>query len=156
MKIKSINSYICSVFIAFCIFVTGSPQVSAKTNSSNLIIIRKAILGEIQYQTDWLDVNNDSLLDIKDLIRLKKHSAGVETEIKPIKFVDITFVSGDTNTVFRIYKPQYILPDLSKPYNYWKIDNSYYTPNSIYIFNCDTTVIAVENKKDVDFPFIEF
>ena len=132
-------------------------QVCAdESGSGDLVILQKALLQKIEYSSDWVDVNSDEKFDILDLIRLKKHISGIDVECNSIKYIDVTFISGEKQTVQRLYTSRCSLPELESPYLYWKIGKNYYNAKSIHYFNSDTVITATESKKDVDFPFIDF
>ena len=147
------------IAIILCVMATiaGFLPVSAdKTSSEDLVVIKKALFEKIEYDPLWLDVNNDGKFNIIDLVRMKKYLMGLQNEIVPIKYIDITFVDGSDTVVQRQYHSKCVLPELSANYLYWRVGNQYYSEKNVVTLKENTVFTAVESKKDVDFPIIDF
>lgn len=153
IKFKNlVSALLCIItIIGFCM-----PVSAEEPASTDLVIIQKAMLNQIEYDAMWLDVNADGNCNLKDLIRMKKYLAGTNDTIVPIKYIDVTFVDDSNTVTQRQYRAKCELPELSKNNSYWKIGNQYYNEKNTVSLNTDTTVTAVKSKKDVDFPIIDF
>lgn len=149
---RLILSALCVMtIISFCF------PVSAETSpSTDLVVIQKAILNQIEYDALWLDVNDDGECNLKDLIRMKKYLAGTHDTIIAIKYIDVTFIDNSNTVIKRQYQSKCELPELSENNYYWRIGNLYYNAKNTVTLNTDTVVTAVKSKKDIDFPMINF
>ena len=52
----------------------GDGNEDGKIDAEDLIVLRRALLTDAKY-TEVLDCNGDGVLDIRDLVRMKKHIA---------------------------------------------------------------------------------
>ena len=153
MKTKRIIALLLCIIsvVGFCV-----PVSAEEPQSTDLVVIEKALLNQIEYDSTWLDVNNDGKCNVKDLVGMKNYLAGTLDGIVAIKYVDVTFVDGSKTVTQRQYKAKCELPQLSDKNSYWKIGNQYYNEKNTVSIKTDTVVTAVESKKDVNFPIIDF
>jgi len=152
-KIKGLIAILFCVILVISVGLTASAE---DPNSTDLVVIKRALFEQIEYDPLWLDINSDGECNILDLVHMKKYLIGVYDEIVQTKYIDVTFVDDSSTVVQRLYQAKCLLPEINSDNLYWRVGTQYYNPKNTITLKADTVFTAVKSKKDVDFPIIDF